>query len=195
MSTTLLLAARRLLANAQDRGETTDADTGAEHADWRALREAIKGEQSHPALLPALREAVRALNAEPRFRVGATDSYKIAARCDKAIAAAEAAARCLPAVAMGNLKAIAACHALAKAYAEGGDNGEHPGTVEWSDVDEAHALALDALAEPGTVLIEDAIGTLETLVSSLDEGATARELRNYINLQARAVVDRARKPS
>ena len=142
-----------------------------------------------PTLLQALREAVRALNAEPRFKVGDTDSYAIAAMCDRAISAAGSATN--QPVALLNLRALAACHSLVSAYAAGGDCGEHPGTVEWSDVDEAHALALDTLSEPEATLALSALGTLETLVTCLDEGVRARELRNYINLQARAVVTRA----
>lgn len=42
-----------------------------------------------PELYAALQEAVRALNTAKRFRVGDTDSYAIAALCDKAIAKAE----------------------------------------------------------------------------------------------------------
>jgi hypothetical protein len=38
-----------------------------------------------PAILEALRLAQRALNTAPRFRVGDTDSYKIAAIVDEAI--------------------------------------------------------------------------------------------------------------
>ncbi len=43
-----------------------------------------------PAMLDALRLAQSALNTAPRFRVGDTDSYKIAAEVDKAIKAATA---------------------------------------------------------------------------------------------------------
>jgi len=43
-----------------------------------------------PAMLEALRLAQSALNTAPRFRVGDTDSYKIAAQVDKAIEAATA---------------------------------------------------------------------------------------------------------
>ena len=43
-----------------------------------------------PAMLEALRLAQSALNTAPRFRVGDTDSYKIAAQVDKAIKAATA---------------------------------------------------------------------------------------------------------
>ena len=46
-----------------------------------------------PAMLDALRLAQRALNAAPRFRVGDTDSYKIAAQVDAAIKAATNARR------------------------------------------------------------------------------------------------------
>jgi hypothetical protein len=46
-----------------------------------------------PTMLEALRLAQRALNTAPRFRVGVTDSYKIAAIVDKAIAEADAARR------------------------------------------------------------------------------------------------------
>jgi len=42
-----------------------------------------------PELYAALQEAVRALNTAKRFRVGDTDSYAIAALCDRAIAKAE----------------------------------------------------------------------------------------------------------
>jgi hypothetical protein len=45
---------------------------------------------SAPKLLAALLLAQRALNTAPRFRVGDTDSYKIAAIVDKAIAEATA---------------------------------------------------------------------------------------------------------
>jgi hypothetical protein len=41
-----------------------------------------------PAMLEALRLARSALNTTPRFRVGETDSYKIAAIVDKAVEAA-----------------------------------------------------------------------------------------------------------
>jgi hypothetical protein len=44
-----------------------------------------------PAMLEALRLAQRALDTAPRFRVGDTDSYKIAAIVDSAIAKATAA--------------------------------------------------------------------------------------------------------
>ena len=44
--------------------------------------------QAAPALLEALRQAQEALNTAPRFRVGDTDSYKIAAEVDSAIARA-----------------------------------------------------------------------------------------------------------
>jgi hypothetical protein len=40
-----------------------------------------------PAMLEALLLAQRALNTAPRFRVGDTDSYKIATRVDEAIKA------------------------------------------------------------------------------------------------------------
>jgi hypothetical protein len=43
-----------------------------------------------PAMLEALRLAQDALNIAPRFRVGDTDSYKIAARVDEAIREATA---------------------------------------------------------------------------------------------------------
>ena len=43
-----------------------------------------------PAMLEALRLAQSALNTAPRFRVGDTDSYKIAAMVDEAIEAATA---------------------------------------------------------------------------------------------------------
>lgn len=42
-----------------------------------------------PDLLAALQEAVTALNVKEKFPVYDTDSYAIAARCDKAIAKAE----------------------------------------------------------------------------------------------------------
>lgn len=44
-----------------------------------------------PDMLEALLLAQRALNTAPRFRVGDTDSYKIAAAVDRAIARATAA--------------------------------------------------------------------------------------------------------
>lgn len=43
-----------------------------------------------PVMLEALRLAQRALNTAPRFRIGDTDSYKIAARVDQAITEATA---------------------------------------------------------------------------------------------------------
>lgn len=43
-----------------------------------------------PAMLEALRLAQRVLNTAPRFRVGDTDSYRIAAQVDQAIEAATA---------------------------------------------------------------------------------------------------------
>ena len=46
-----------------------------------------------PTMLEALRLAQSALNTAPRFRVGDTDSYKIAAQVDKAIAEADAGRR------------------------------------------------------------------------------------------------------
>jgi hypothetical protein len=39
---------------------------------------------------------------------------------------------------------------------------------------------------------DDLIGTLETLVAQLDAGATDEELRNYIAIQVRAVVEQAK---
>lgn len=46
-----------------------------------------------PAMLEALRLAQSALNTAPRFRVGDTDSYKIAAQVDNAIAEASGTRR------------------------------------------------------------------------------------------------------
>jgi hypothetical protein len=46
-----------------------------------------------PAMLDALRLAQSALNTAPRFRVGDSDSYKIAAQVDEAIAEADAGRR------------------------------------------------------------------------------------------------------
>jgi hypothetical protein len=40
-------------------------------------------------LLAACKKAVTALNVKPKFRVGFTDSYAIAAMCEKAIKTAE----------------------------------------------------------------------------------------------------------
>ena len=40
-------------------------------------------------LLAACKKAVTALNVKPKFRVGFTDSYAIAAMCDRAIHLAE----------------------------------------------------------------------------------------------------------
>ena len=39
-----------------------------------------------PDLLEALQQAIQALNTVPRFRVGNTDSYRIASLCDRAVA-------------------------------------------------------------------------------------------------------------
>lgn len=44
----LLAAAKALLANADDRGETHDRDTREEYADWAALRAAIADEEGRP---------------------------------------------------------------------------------------------------------------------------------------------------
>lgn len=49
--------------------------------------------EAAPEMLDALKLAQRALNTAPRFRVGDTDSYAIAAVVDKAIAAAPPPAR------------------------------------------------------------------------------------------------------
>jgi hypothetical protein len=48
----------------------------------------IRACNSHAALLDALEQALRALNAAPRFRFEDTDSYKIAATIERAIARA-----------------------------------------------------------------------------------------------------------
>ena len=40
-------------------------------------------------LVDALKWAVLALNTAPRFKVGDTDSYEIAAKCDRTIAKVE----------------------------------------------------------------------------------------------------------
>ena len=69
---------------------------------WDANRETVANWQSEElllrqaaaALLTALEQAVAALNAEPRFRVPqlGTDSYAIAALCDRAIQKAKGGA-------------------------------------------------------------------------------------------------------
>jgi hypothetical protein len=61
-----------------------DIYTDQERANARLIENA-------PELLGALLLAQEALNAAPRFRVGDTDSYRIAATVDKAIAKATAA--------------------------------------------------------------------------------------------------------
>lgn len=48
---------------------------------------AANGDATSSTLLEALRLAQRALNTAPRFRVGDTDSYAIAAQVDRAISA------------------------------------------------------------------------------------------------------------
>lgn len=90
-----------------------------------------------------------------------------------------------------NPVALAACLALKHAYAEGGDDGAHPGSVDWSDVDIAHQFAVEALDEPHAKVALNLIGTLETLLCGLDEGESPSDLLNYINVQVRHVVQKA----
>jgi hypothetical protein len=45
-----------------------------------------RGVEDHRALVDALELALRALNTAPRFRVGDTDSYAIAARIEAVLA-------------------------------------------------------------------------------------------------------------
>ena len=67
-----------------------EAKAGRRPADFGLLNNA-RSATAAPALLEALLLARTALNAAPRFRVGDSDSYRIAAIVDKAIAEAKAA--------------------------------------------------------------------------------------------------------
>jgi len=58
--------------------DSPDVYTDQERANARLIENA-------PAMLEALRLAQSALNTAPRFRVGDTDSYKIAAIVDEAV--------------------------------------------------------------------------------------------------------------
>jgi hypothetical protein len=51
-----------------------------------------RGVEDHRALVEALKLALRALNTAPRFRVGDTDSYKIAARIEAVLSEAKGGA-------------------------------------------------------------------------------------------------------
>lgn len=90
-----------------------------------------------------------------------------------------------------NLRAVEACQALVDAYAAGAEDGEHPQSVEWSDVDRAHELAVAVVREPAVERESHLLGTLETLLSALDEGHSPADLLNYINTQVRNVVQLA----
>ena len=94
-------AARRLtLRDADDLDECDGADFAAlvdvagDEGFHRSVTVEFEGEglrKAAPELLAALTLARRALNAAPRFRVGDTDSYRIASVVDEAIAKAGAA--------------------------------------------------------------------------------------------------------
>lgn len=91
-----------------------------------------------------------------------------------------------------NPAALAACLALKQAYdrADEDNPARDRDSVDWNDVDVAMDLAAEALRDPEAQLALDLIGTLETLVASLDEGLPRRDIINYINTQARIVVQR-----
>lgn len=52
----------------------------------------------------------------------------------------------------GQAEALAlSAQLLTDAYHRGSEEGEHPGTVEWSEIDEAHAVALIGLGRAGAL--------------------------------------------
>jgi hypothetical protein len=66
--------------------ELFDSQAPLSGEDWQAMVDLVA---AAPELLAALRLARNALNVAPRFHVGSTDSYEIAAACDKAISKSE----------------------------------------------------------------------------------------------------------
>ena len=112
----------------------------------------IVSQPAAPELLEALRLAQRALNTAPRFRVGDTDSYEIAATVDKAIAQADAGGiRAEPAAP----KLLALLEALLP-YAEGeaysleklkdSPEAEVEAETAWKAVEAAQAAVAEAKA-------------------------------------------------
>jgi hypothetical protein len=83
----LLGLADQFLEDWEDNVGKDDPEYAARRAEWDAIRPQLA---SAPKLMSALRQAVAALNAKPRFPVPEflTDSYKVAALCDEAIAEA-----------------------------------------------------------------------------------------------------------
>jgi hypothetical protein len=87
----LLGLADQFLEDWKDNEGKNDPECAARRAEWGAIRPQLA---SAPKLLNALRQAVAALNAKPRFPVPEflTDSYKVAALYDEAIAEASGSA-------------------------------------------------------------------------------------------------------
>lgn len=74
--------------------ESEDAAEEVLHLIESRPASSLAGDQVFRDLLTALEQAVAALNTAPRFKVRSlnTDSYEIAARCDRAVAKAKPAA-------------------------------------------------------------------------------------------------------
>jgi hypothetical protein len=87
----LLGMADQFLEDWEDNEGKDNPECAERRAEWNAIRPLLA---SAPKLLVALRQAVAALNAKPRFPVPEflTDSYKVAALCDEAIAEASGGA-------------------------------------------------------------------------------------------------------
>ncbi len=83
----LLSLADQFLEDWEENEGRQEADCIQRRGEWNAIRPLLV---AAPKLLAALQQAVAALNAKPRFPVPEflTDSYKVAALCDEAIAAA-----------------------------------------------------------------------------------------------------------
>ena len=85
-----LLAACRMVVARWERGDLAEAARACDAAIAEAISAGIPSVSTTvaPELLEVLRLAQLALNTAPRFRVGDTDSYKIATTVDNAIAQA-----------------------------------------------------------------------------------------------------------